>query len=207
MAYPFSWDLGTKSAIQNGDPLKCGTRRPLWFLCFFPWLLFLGTSLPKKGKFDKRRLSPMLASWVCNQWSWKMLTMCHSLTTFSRCKKSDFPGGPVVKTRPFHCRGNRFDPWWGKFCMQCGMAKKKKKTQCHFYMLTTYLRKAKLKKNTVLFIIFKNAKCPPSMNNVVLNESWYELMSSLMWPQVDLCLCLHLRLCLCSYVLSTRMYK
>ena len=45
-----------------------GTRRPpCGFLCFFPWLLFLGTSLPKKGKFDKRRVSPTLASWVCNQ--------------------------------------------------------------------------------------------------------------------------------------------
>ena len=76
-----------------------------------------------------------------------------------------------------------------------------------FLYVNNILVESKIKKNTVLFIIFKNAKCPPSMNNVVLNESWYELMSSLMWPQVDLCLCLHLRLCLCSYVLSTRMYK
>ena len=25
----------------------------------------------------------------------------------------DFPGGPVVKTPCFHCRGHRFDPWSG----------------------------------------------------------------------------------------------
>ena len=25
----------------------------------------------------------------------------------------DFPGGPVVKTPSFHCRGHRFDPWPG----------------------------------------------------------------------------------------------
>ena len=25
----------------------------------------------------------------------------------------DFPGGPVVKTAHFHCRGCRFDPWSG----------------------------------------------------------------------------------------------
>ena len=25
----------------------------------------------------------------------------------------DFPGGPVVKTLCFHCRGRRFDPWSG----------------------------------------------------------------------------------------------
>ena len=24
-----------------------------------------------------------------------------------------FPGGPVVKTLPFHCGGPRFDPWSG----------------------------------------------------------------------------------------------
>ena len=25
----------------------------------------------------------------------------------------DFPGSPVVKTRHFHCRGHRFNPWSG----------------------------------------------------------------------------------------------
>ena len=25
----------------------------------------------------------------------------------------DFPGGPVVKTLRFHCRGHGFDPWLG----------------------------------------------------------------------------------------------
>ena len=25
----------------------------------------------------------------------------------------DFPGGPVVRTLCFHCRGHRFDPWSG----------------------------------------------------------------------------------------------
>ena len=28
-----------------------------------------------------------------------------------RKKSSDFPGGPVVKTPCFHCRGHGFDPW------------------------------------------------------------------------------------------------
>ena len=27
----------------------------------------------------------------------------------------DFPGGPVVKTLCFHCRGRRFDPWSGNY--------------------------------------------------------------------------------------------
>ena len=25
----------------------------------------------------------------------------------------DFPGGPMVKTPCFQCRGCRFNPWWG----------------------------------------------------------------------------------------------
>ena len=28
-------------------------------------------------------------------------------------KQSDFPGGPVVKTLPFHYRGRRFNSWSG----------------------------------------------------------------------------------------------
>ena len=31
-------------------------------------------------------------------------------------KFQDFPGGPMVKTPRFHCKGCRFDPWSGKFC-------------------------------------------------------------------------------------------
>ena len=27
--------------------------------------------------------------------------------------RGDFPGGPVVKTLHFHCRGLGFDPWSG----------------------------------------------------------------------------------------------
>ena len=46
--------------------------------------------------------------------SWKTLDMNYKI----KCKiKSnniwDFPGGPVVKTLHFHCRGHRFDPWSG----------------------------------------------------------------------------------------------
>lgn len=35
----------------------------------------------------------------------------------------DFPGGPV-KTRSFHCQGNGFNLWLGKFHMLRGVAKK-----------------------------------------------------------------------------------
>ena len=43
----------------------------------------------------------------------------------------DFPGGPVVKTLHFHCRGYEFDPGWRtkiSQATQCGQKKKKKKT-------------------------------------------------------------------------------
>ena len=31
---------------------------------------------------------------------------------YKKCVR-DSPGGPVVKTPHFHCRGHRFDPWSG----------------------------------------------------------------------------------------------
>ena len=30
-------------------------------------------------------------------------------------RSRDFPGGPVVKTLHFHCRGHRFDTWLGNY--------------------------------------------------------------------------------------------
>ena len=33
----------------------------------------------------------------------------------------NFPGGPIVKTLHFQCRGHRFDPWSGKIL--CVVAK------------------------------------------------------------------------------------
>ena len=49
-----------------------------------------------------------------------------SIVTESQCEKMkkfwryctstipwDFPGGPVIKTLCFQCRGRRFDPWSG----------------------------------------------------------------------------------------------
>ena len=43
----------------------------------------------------------------------------------------EFPGGPVVGTPHFHCRGPGFDPWWEKLRshMLCGMAWPKKKKE------------------------------------------------------------------------------
>ena len=38
-----------------------------------------------------------------------------SIKVDSRTKSEtgDFPGGPVVETLCFHCRGRGFDPWLG----------------------------------------------------------------------------------------------
>ena len=41
----------------------------------------------------------------------------HTLEYYVAVKRNevlDFPGGPVVKTPSFHCKGCRFDPWSGK---------------------------------------------------------------------------------------------
>ena len=39
----------------------------------------------------------------------------------------DFPGGPVVRTLHFQCRGHIFNPWLGDLPISCCVAKKKKK--------------------------------------------------------------------------------
>ena len=41
----------------------------------------------------------------------------------------DLPDGPMVRTRSFHCKGNRFDPWSGNEDPTCCQRKKKKKSQ------------------------------------------------------------------------------
>ena len=43
--------------------------------------------------------------------------------------KGDFPGGPVVRTPRFQCKGRGFNTWSGELRshMPHGMAKKKKK--------------------------------------------------------------------------------
>ena len=52
-----------------------------------------------------------------------------------KCLDWDFPGGPVVKTLCFHCRGRGFDPWLGKFRIPHRVAKKKKKKkECPDYI-------------------------------------------------------------------------
>ena len=41
-----------------------------------------------------------------------------------KCFPWDFLDGPAVKSPLFQCRGHRFDPWLGKFCMPWGVEKK-----------------------------------------------------------------------------------
>ena len=61
------------------------------------------------GRCDLRRR-------LTNLWSWKKLRML-----------SELPGGPVVRTPRFHCRGHGLDPWWGTKiprALWCGQKKK-----------------------------------------------------------------------------------
>ena len=47
----------------------------------------------------------------------------------------DYPGGPVVKTLSFQCRGHGFSPWWGKYdSLAIGFSQRGKETlQCSWY--------------------------------------------------------------------------
>ena len=57
-------------------------------------------------------------------------------TNSKRYVHGDFPGGPVVRTAHFHCRGYGFDPWLGNSDPTNCTARPKKKeredmgTQC-----------------------------------------------------------------------------
>ena len=48
-------------------------------------------------------------SWAEVQVDWRPLMRLMSEIGVVR----DFPGGPVIKTLFFHCRGQGFDPWSG----------------------------------------------------------------------------------------------
>ena len=49
--------------------------------------------------------------------------------SYSKTPDRDFPGGPVVKTPCFQCRGRGFDPWSGNSDPTCGTAKKTQNKQ------------------------------------------------------------------------------
>ena len=51
----------------------------------------------------------------------------------------DFPGGPVVKTLYFHCRGTLYFPWMGNEDSTCCVRPKNRKKN--------YIKKLKLNKN------------------------------------------------------------
>ena len=76
---------------------------------FFP-LLFCSLSIPCFSS-PNPFISKLLPTVLCEQYSFLQ----------------DFPGGPVVKTPHFHCRGHGFNPWQGSQDPACFVAKKKKK--------------------------------------------------------------------------------
>ena len=60
-------------------------------------------------------------------------------------KKWDLPGGPVVKTPRFHCRGRRFDPLVGELRsrMPHSVAKKLKKKKVVLGKLLIHIKRMK----------------------------------------------------------------
>ena len=57
----------------------------------------------------------------------------------------DFPGSPVVKTLHAHCRGHRFNPWWGNQDLTCRITRpKKKKKDDEAFLISLPLRRVLL---------------------------------------------------------------
>ena len=59
--------------------------------------------------------------------AWVLFPVLHLVSCLKAINYRDFPGGLMVKTPCFQCRGHRFDPWLENY-MPCGTVKKKKKT-------------------------------------------------------------------------------
>ena len=81
----------------------------------------------QQSKTSKQRkdLNRWLNCWILpNTWNRININLPQILSNYWR---GDFPGFPVIKTLHFHCRGYTFNPWWAKFHMLWGVAKKKKK--------------------------------------------------------------------------------
>lgn len=62
----------------------------------------------------------------------------------------DFPGGPVVKTPCFHCRGCRFNPRPGNQDAACHKAWPKKKIKILFQLLKNATPHVKLQQVTAV---------------------------------------------------------
>ena len=80
----------------------------------------------QQSKTSKQRkdLNRWLNCWILpNTWNRININLPQILSNYWR---GDFPGFPVIKTLHFHCRGYTFNPWWAKFHMLWGAAKKKK---------------------------------------------------------------------------------
>ena len=57
-----------------------------------------------------------------------IISQCTVYTCIKSSHRRDFPGGPVVRTPRFHCRGSGFNPWSGELRSRkpTGMAKKER---------------------------------------------------------------------------------
>ena len=61
---------------------------------------------------------PWRREWLPIPWGWILApepTVPAAAQGISIRNKGDFPGGPVVKTLSFQCRGSGFGPWLVKF--------------------------------------------------------------------------------------------
>ena len=93
----------------------------------------------------------------------------------------DFPGGPVVQTPCFHCRGHGFDSWSGKqdpACHAVWPKKRKEKSVLVRFNTNDLLQKADSLPKRPTFPLFKKQRC--ETNNMVYFQVELEHSHSLM---------------------------
>ena len=109
-------------------------------------LLFVG--LPTWGVDRDIKWKTVVANIVsCKSWPSHAYRASKQRYIIENSYDRDLPGGPVVKTQTFLCRGCRFDPWWGDWDPACSVVwPKKKKLQqqgyfCYFLISSQLLSK------------------------------------------------------------------
>ena len=69
--------------------------------------------------FSRGSSWPRDRTWVSHTAGWRFYHLSpqgspHNKSLAEKHEVTDFPGGPVVKTPCFWCRGRKFDPWSGR---------------------------------------------------------------------------------------------
>ena len=117
---------GTEQPVQQGDPAPNVNSAKLEKA----WVREIMNHPPSQGRqsftpFAAASKSKLSSFKRCPGSDRQLFLQQTPVEAFKRARFWEFPGGPVVKTLRFHCRGRGFNPWSGNLRSPkpCGAAK------------------------------------------------------------------------------------